>query len=176
MVGPSGQVVGFEANPQTLRACETNIALNSFQNIRLEGIGLGASEGKLSFGRPVGANSGADRFMPDGSGTMVVKIISFDSYVARKTLDRIDLIKVDVEGFEFKVLQGAENSIARFKPKLFIELCHSNLAQQGDSAVDLVRWLEDRNYQLRDALTGAPVSSADPLDDKFCDVICWPKA
>ncbi len=175
LAGPQGQAIGFEANPATLRHCQSNIALNRFANVRVEGIGLGESEGTLSFGRAAATNSGADRFMPDGTGGLMVPVITLDSYVDQHDLTRIDLIKIDVEGFEFKVLRGAEQSIARFRPRLFIELCHDNLAEQGDSAAGLLRWLEERDYAVHEALSGGPLASTDRLDGVFADIVCTPR-
>lgn len=181
-VGAEGRATGFEANPGTLRKAQANLALNHFPWAKVEGTGLGESAGEMSFGTAAGGNSGADRFMPGGEGAITVPIITIDDYVAREGLERLDFVKIDVEGFEMKVLRGANDTIERFKPVLFIELCHRNLAEQGDSATGLVQWLEERGYAISEALTGVELTSADPLDhlfadpfeDLFADIICRP--
>lgn len=173
-VGAGGQAIGFEANPETLARCRANLSLNAFPHASVEGFGLGESEGEMSFGRAALGNSGADRFLPHGGGDIALTIVRLDNYVKRKGLDRIDLIKIDVEGFELNVLRGAVETIERFRPILFIELCHRNLAEQGDSAAGMVRWLEERGYDIREALSGEPVASSDPLDNVFADILCRP--
>jgi FkbM family methyltransferase len=171
-VGSNGRVIGFEANPETLKKCQTNIALNSMGQVRVEGIGLGAQAGALGFGRAAAGNSGADRFMPEGGGTITVPIIPLDSYVTEQGLDRCDLIKIDVEGFEMNVLRGASATLAKFRPVLFLELSDDNLREQGSSAVELLQWLEARGYAVRDALSGADLRSDDPHIAAFTDIIC----
>ncbi|MDX2303952.1 MAG: FkbM family methyltransferase [Microscillaceae bacterium] len=51
-----------------------------------------------------------------------VKTQTLDDFVGEKSIHTIDLIKIDVEGFEFEVIQGAENSINKFAPILQIEI------------------------------------------------------
>lgn len=55
-----------------------------------------------------------------------VKIITLDSFVKSKKLSRIDVIKLDVEGYELKVLDGAKETIAKFKPVIIIADCFDN--------------------------------------------------
>lgn len=171
-IGPKGRAIGFEANPETLQKCQANIWLNAMPQVRVEGVGLGAKIGELGFGRAASGNSGADRFMPGGAIT--VPIITLDSYVDEQALERVDLIKIDVEGFEMNVLHGANATLARFRPVLFLELCDANLREQGSSAAALLAWLEDREYAVHDALSGAPLRSDDPRNTVFTDVVCTP--
>lgn len=51
-----------------------------------------------------------------------VSVVVFDELVDRLQIERIDFIKIDVEGFEGDVLEGASKSITRFKPKIIVEL------------------------------------------------------
>ena len=175
-VGPQGKVIGFEANPETLKKCQANIALNAMTQVGVEGVALGAAAGVLGFGRAASGNSGADRFMPGGGGAITVPLITLDSYVSEAVLDHIDLIKIDVEGFEMNVLRGADATLAKFRPVLFLELCDANLREQGSSAVELLAWLEARGYAIEDVLEGRAVTAADPGNIIFTDIICRPCA
>ena len=157
-----------------MKLCQANIALNAMPHVRVEGIGLGAEAGEIGFGRASVGNSGADRFMPAGGGAITVQVITFDSFVAKEQIEHIDLIKIDVEGFEMNVLRGAAECVARFRPVLFLELCDANLREQGSSALELLQWLEARDYEVCDALSGAPLLSGDPCNVAFTDVVCQP--
>ena len=55
------------------------------------------------------------------------------------------MIKIDVEGFEMKVLRGGGKTLKTFKPSLFIELDDNNLKDVGSCAKDLVKFLRIRN-------------------------------
>jgi FkbM family methyltransferase len=172
-VGPTGRAIGFEAHPETVRHCMSNLALNAVENAEVHGVGLGKAEGKLAFGRQCVSNSGADRFMAAGEGTIEVPVTALDDFADRAALDAVDLIKIDVEGFEMNVLLGGERTIERFRPVMFIELCDDNLRAQGSSAAELVGWLDRHGYTSKDAATNAPVAAGDELGGCFLDIICW---
>ena len=172
-VGPKGRAIGFEANPETLLRCRANIALNPALPAEVHSVGLGDKEGTLSLHRPSQTNSGADRFLA-GAGGVQVRVNTLDRFVADHAMGAIDLIKIDVEGFELKVLAGAEATIRRFRPTLFIELCDTNLLDQRSSAAALVAWLIDKRYTVENAADGACLTTASDLGGCFMDVIARP--
>ena len=99
---------------------------------------------------------------------------SLDSFIEERGLPRVDLIKIDVEGYELHVLQGARETLARLRPVMFIEVSNFNLCEQGTSAQELIAFLEAAGYLLEDAETRRSVCSTDDLGDCFFDVICHP--
>jgi FkbM family methyltransferase len=171
-VGPQGQVFGMEINPRTYQRCLRNIALNPFRNVELCDVGLGRQEGELFLSRPDQRNSGADRVVSDpaSQGTRV-KLTTLDKFVKERGLARLDVVKIDVEGFEMNVLQGAEASLRRFHPRLFIELDDGNLRQQGSSAQELVGWLMGLGYALVHAGQGTPVLAGQSFEGCHFDII-----
>ena len=56
------------------------------------------------------------------------------------------LIKIDVDGYDYKVLQGAKSTIAQFLPIIFCELCEYTLNEQGDSIKDIYHLLSAMGY------------------------------
>ena len=58
-------------------------------------------------------------------GEFSVKTLSIDDLVAQNGLDRVDFIKLDIEGAELRTLKGAEHTLNRFHPLLAISLYHS---------------------------------------------------
>lgn len=171
MAGPEGRAIGFEANPTTYQRAVRNIALNPHVTAEVHPLGLGDREGALDFGSRTAGNSGADSILSVGSGKLKVPVIRLDTFVADHGIERVDVIKIDTEGFDLRVLKGAESTIERFAPKLFVEVCDANLRNHGDSASQLVRWLEDKEYRCTEALTGEPVRSKSDLSDCFLDII-----
>jgi FkbM family methyltransferase len=176
LVGPGGAVIGFEPNPPTYQACLRNLALNHFPNVRLFNLGLGRQAGKSAIGRPNRRNSGEDRVLAGGqSGGVEIEIVTLDEFATRHDLRRMDLIKIDVEGFEMNVLAGAQACIERFRPSLFVEINDSNLRAQGGGARELVGWLEARSYRITDAESGVPVSSTEDFAGRHFDIVCRPR-
>lgn len=63
-----------------------------------------------------------------------------------RNIKRLNLIKIDVDGFDYKVLQGAEYLIKKFKPKIFIELNDYQLRINGDSIENILNFLKKNGY------------------------------
>tara|TARA_A100001015_G_scaffold304089_1_gene394748 strand:+ start:331 stop:1158 length:828 start_codon:yes stop_codon:yes gene_type:complete len=62
-------------------------------------------------------------------------------------IEKLDLIKIDVDGFDFKVLKGSENLIKKFKPKIFVELNDIQLKKNGDTVEDILIFLKSFGYK-----------------------------
>ena len=81
---------------------------------------------------------------------------TLDGFLGERTSLPGDWIKIDVEGYEARVLRGAAATIARCRPGLFIEVDDANLRGQGDSAGGLLKWVEGTGYEIPDAATANP--------------------
>jgi FkbM family methyltransferase len=166
-VGPRGHVVAFEPNPQNCIAIRDNVALNGFANVQLLEIGLGAGPGAtdlvIPFGFPgqgtVSTELQTHYLRQAGTKRVSVRIDALDRVAAADALPPPDLIKIDVEGFELQVLEGAVATLRARKPKLFIELHGLEAAQRLDNMRRLVGLLRDIGY--RSALH---VESGQPVD------------
>jgi FkbM family methyltransferase len=175
LVGERGEVIAFEINPATHRRCLRNISLNSFKNVRLFDLGLGSEGGAALLASPNARNSGEDRVVHNqGRSGINVEMTTMDSFVAEHAIARIDLIKIDVEGFEMNVLRGARETLERFQPRLFVEVSDVNLRQQESSATELLEFLERLGYRLTHAQQNRPVTSADSAAGQHFDIIARP--
>ena len=129
-VGPTGHVVGFEPNPANCQAVHDNVVLNGFQNVQVHEFGLGAVSSQTELVIPFGfpgqgtAQDDLQKHYLQSAGTVriPIRIETLDAVAVPKGLRPPDLMKIDVEGFELQVLQGAQETLRKFKPKLFIEL------------------------------------------------------
>ena len=75
-----------------------------------------------------------------------VKINSLDNFVQERQIGKIDFIKLDVEGFEYEVLAGGQQSIVRSKPVIFLELDDNNLRENNRTAKDIIELLISFGY------------------------------
>lgn len=91
-----------------------------------------------------------------------VEIITLDEFF--KDLDRLDFIKIDIDGFDYKALSGGEYLIKKFRPKVFIELGEYHLNLNGDSCEDILDFLNSYNY-LGELETGEAIVSADQVKE-----------
>lgn len=120
-VGEHGRVLAFEPDPSTVVDLRENIsryADKAFGSIEVHNLALSSTPGELRFSKHGAASH------VDPKGNVVVDSKPIDTIVAELELSRIDLIKMDVEGFEKQALAGAVKTIRRHRPKLMICIYH----------------------------------------------------
>ncbi len=168
-----GNVYGFEPDPYNWKRCQENVKRNALGNLEVLSVALGSKESTLNMEVRTPSNRGGNRIVPGGlGGTISVQVCRMDQSPPVNKLDKIDLIKIDVEGYELQVLKGAEGLLLKHKPILFVELDDDNLRDQGDSAVELIRFLEERGYaSITNAVSGEVISSAMSFDHCHLDLL-----
>lgn len=146
-----GKVYSFEPTKNTFEKLNKNIQLNSFNNITAFNFGIGRNEAEFPIYQFQEGNDGANRIIMNAESNQnnileIIKIKSLDQI--SHEFPKIDLIKIDVEGFENEVIEGALNYIDQHRPILIIELIDKNLKVNGSSAIELVNKLRKLNYQI----------------------------
>ena len=125
-VGEEGKVYTYEFLPFNLNILQKNISLNEFLSNRIEIINQAVwdESEKTMFYKDDGPGTRVDSSEFQGyEGT--VKTLSIDDLVAKENISKVSLIKMDIEGAEQHALQGAIETIKRFKPNLAISIYHS---------------------------------------------------
>jgi FkbM family methyltransferase len=123
-VGPAGRVVAIEPQPVIFRMLCANLALNGALNVDTHQCGCGAAGGTMSL-PPLDYESeknfgGISLEAYDAARpACAVPIRRLDDLL--EAAPRVDLIKIDVEGMETEVLNGASTVIDRFRPTLYVE-------------------------------------------------------
>jgi FkbM family methyltransferase len=130
LVGPTGAVHTFEPTPANRAILERNLALNPdlAARIAVHAAPLAARPGervRLPDVVSAGARmADADAPAPAGRPTVELATAAIDDLVAAGTLPRVDFLKVDVEGADLGVLQGAAETIRRDRPRLALACYH----------------------------------------------------
>jgi FkbM family methyltransferase len=123
-VGPTGRVLTFEFVPENLAILRTNLdanpALRACIEVREEALWRRSGE-TLCFDDDGPAST--VRPSVDSTGT-TVPTVAIDDLVRTRAIDRVDFIKLDVEGAELAVLEGAAETIRRDRPTLAVSLYH----------------------------------------------------
>lgn len=86
--------------------------------------------------------------------------ISIDHLAERLGLDKCDFLKIDIDGYDLRALRGAERLLTEFKPRIFIELCDTELRKNGGTLAELVALLGSHNYRGYDLDTTQPIDEA----------------
>jgi FkbM family methyltransferase len=119
----------------------------------------------------------------DGTGHLVAKQEStggcvpcstLDVFVKSRGIDRLDLIKIDVEGWELPVLRGSEYSIRRFQPRIIFEFDPAYVSRCGATAAEIVGLLQSLNYELYFLDDRHRLSKLAKLDRKACNLLALP--
>lgn len=133
LVGPSGRVFSFEADPEIAARLAENLSYNKFTHAVVEEKAVWSKPATVSFAR-VDSNISPDRGLghvsvgePPASSVISVEAISLDQYVLFHPAP--DFIKCDVEGAEVAVFEGAERLLREKRPVLLVEM-HSEENQR----------------------------------------------
>lgn len=140
-VGPAGWVVAYEPQRMVFQTLCANLALNTITNVDARPAAVGADGGyvtipDIDYGQP--GNFGGVEVGRFEQGRRVRKVRLDDDL----DLPRVDLVKIDVEGMELEVLQGAGRMLAASRPLLYVE------NDRIDRSEALIRHLFELDYRL----------------------------
>jgi FkbM family methyltransferase len=125
-VGQQGKVLSFEFVPANLEILRKNVDLNPSlkPTIRLVEAPVSDKSGHELFLEGSGPGT---RIVPKPSsvGAASVRTVAIDDVVERENLERVDFVKMDIEGSELAALQGAEKTLRKFRPTLAVSVYHN---------------------------------------------------
>lgn len=155
-VGDEGLVVAFEPVPAMAQRLRENVRLNRLSNVRIYEVALGDQDTHAEI-----------HFTPDASGistlrpdiaqrytsdftmrTLPVQVARLDTLVEREALPPPFLLKIDVEGFEYAVLQGAQRVIEQHHPQIFLELHATSLEDKRRIYQNVYDFINSYKYEI----------------------------
>lgn len=146
---PHGQVIAFEPHPESFARLTAHIARNRLQNVQAFRQAVGRRKGTLPLVLSEQVSSSYLE-MPfwGNKPTVEVEVTTLDTVVRELKLPKVSLVKIDVEGAEGEVLQGAQETLHRFHPILIVEIDRSREEAWGDSPQTTLALLEQEGYAL----------------------------
>jgi FkbM family methyltransferase len=172
-----GMVYGFEPHPDSYERCMRNIASSGISNCQVYNLGCGIEDEEKVMTPVNKSNSGQNKIIDTKTGSAVpdsitVKVTTLDAQL--KNVEKIDLIKIDVEGFELNVLKGAKRILTEDRPVLFMEVDDKLLRSNHVTPKELLSYLEDLyGYSFIHATSGEKVLVTDDFTGCHFDVICY---
>ncbi len=178
----NGEVHVFEPIKLNVALMQGSVELNGFENIRIVQAAVGDSSGSTGFtvSRDSAYSSIRDTKRKPIEKVITIPLISLDDYVSRELLPRVDILKVDVEGAEGLVIEGATRLLRDpvHRPRIiFMELYDPNLILFSCSVEIILKRMKGLGYMahvVRDASGTLTPFSAD-VKTSFWNVIFAPE-
>lgn len=154
----TSKVIAFEPNPDIKERLSQNIIMNGWvHRVEVRGEAVSEGDGNATLFIPPGESPtmttlDANRGMIEVERTLNVPVVSLDSALGH--LRDIDLVKIDVEGFELKTLMGMRTILQESKPTIFVECLYD---ANGDFP-DISEFLSDYNYRFFHLRSDGPVA------------------
>ncbi len=151
-VGNTGKVYAIEPSKKYFSRFLSNIRLNKTKNIYPYKIAFSNRSGYVTL-YDAGLESSIikkniDKKVRSTNGQEKVKCMTIDNFLVKEKVKKVDLIKIDVEGADMLVLQGANKLLLRKNaPDLIVEVVDQQLKDAGSSAEELLAYLNKLGYR-----------------------------
>lgn len=152
-VGTRGEVLAFEPSPREFRHLKTHIRINRCANVQLENVALADCSGSMELfvlSAPWTTGNSLRRPRVDGVQSVTVPVTTLDEYLSEDHIGEVDLIKLDVEGAELKILGGAVGLLSRSRrPLILCEINDLVIADYGweHCGEDVIKFLEAKRFR-----------------------------
>lgn len=141
LVGPVGKITVLEPEPKNLRALKSHLKMNGISNVKLIRVAAGDREGDINFAVDAFSSSHVEM-----RGKQKVKIMKLDSILIQ---EKVDILKIDTEGYEAHVLRGAVNllqNVDRCPRAIYIEVHPMFWPRYGTDDHDILDMLWTSGY------------------------------
>lgn len=149
---PGARIVAFEPQPQCIDALRVTIELNGWgDRLECHAIGLGDHDDELVLHLSQTGSSFDIHFIDAATvPTIRVPVRTLDHECRRLGLETVDMIKIDVEGYELPVLEGGTQILARDHPVIFVEIADRIRGRgfRNSRYAATLRWLTARGYSV----------------------------
>jgi FkbM family methyltransferase len=157
-LAPKGCIYAFEPACYTRSILSCMTSLHRLKRVIIIPLGLGDSAAELTLNIPI-KSSGSLGYGLSHIGEIsnddkrptyqeTISIIKLDDYVADNNITHVDFIKADIEGWELRMLVGAEKTLAQHKPVLLLEISDEFLGRADDCAKDMLDFLGKLEYDV----------------------------
>lgn len=149
-MGKEGRIVAFEPSRREFARLRLHMRWNAVASARIENCAVGRSAAETAFFQITSGDATRGGLRPPASDDSVTEVrvqtICLDSYITSNSLERVDLVKLDVEGGEIEALRGATSMLADLRPMLMCEVLDATTQVWGYEARDIIEFVRARGY------------------------------
>jgi len=132
-----GEVHAFEPT-STFEMLTNNVNHYNLKNVILNNLALGETSGEIE--------DNIYRIWGQDPEKQVYNFTTIDEYCEKNNITKLDLMKIDVDSYDFELLKGASNILKTLKPIITVELNHA-LHLRNSSPEEVINWLNDFGYK-----------------------------
>ena len=170
-VGPTGVVYSFEPEERNFRTLRGNVERNQLGNVSLHQEAVSDNGGTTDIFLSE-ENRGDHTLVPLGDReSQTVSTTTLDDFLQNvRSEDRIGLVKIDVQGFEVKVLRGMRKCLAERRVKnLFVEFTPHRISQAGDAPEELLEILRQSEMKaaVMNSTSGDRFQNLDTIESEL---------
>lgn len=179
-VSDTGRVVAIEPAPDHCRNLERALTRQGMAH-RVEVIRAVATQSAGTRFLELNPHNPSDHKI--GERGLEVAAVTIDGLMAERDWPPVSLMKLDVQGAEYQVLAGSQETVRQFRPVLFIEVQEESLRRLGSSPEEVLGWATARGYSIH-TLEKHGISSPEPLEEAlrivdqsrngYCDFLMLP--
>ena len=153
LVGTSGQIIAIEPSPKNYEFLKKNLKLQPIQNYKSFNFACGDSNGFTDFFVSDRSNwsrvvtNEDQRTIDDNTEIIKVKLMTLDTFVQEQKFDKINLIRMDVEGYETDVYTGMRETIKKFNPMIQMEI--HNIFLGSEKTNNLLKNFKNDGYEVK---------------------------
>jgi FkbM family methyltransferase len=152
VTGDKGKVYAFEPAPNTFALLKKTLAINNSQVIEPYQKAVGKENGKITFfvsdGEADNSNSLVNYKDDRPLHGIDVEVTSVDEFVKEKKINKVDFIKIDVEGAEYDTLRGAVETLKNLRPACIVAIHPEPIKAKGDRLEDIYDLIAGCRYRI----------------------------
>jgi FkbM family methyltransferase len=164
-----GRVVAFEPSARERRRLESNLRLNGLSGLAVEPFAVSAREGTQALFTVLSGFTSMNSLRPPSVQSpvkeVVVETITLDGYLKQKAIERVDLMKLDLEGGEKEAICGAGRLFSSIRPFVICEVLDWVTKPWGYPAREIVSALGDYDYKWFDFRPDGALVPHEPRDE-----------
>jgi FkbM family methyltransferase len=146
LVGTNGHVVAVEPMRHALEVLHRNISINDADNVHVEPVGVGRTKARAVLHHHSDPSRASLGQMDEDGRTEEIEITTLDEIVDRLGLERVDYVKLDIEGSEFDALEGGRTMLEQFRPVVQFEQQPRAAERLGHAPENVWDMLADLGY------------------------------
>lgn len=181
-VGSDGLVLSFEPVGRNLSELTKNIHHNALSNVMIVASGLSDREGVTQIYQSCGQGKNDEEHLGlnsiyagsgDGIAIQSIPLTTLDTFLHENPQERVDFIKIDIEGAELPCLKGAEQTLRRFKPLLIVEVQKTSAAAAGYDQAEILHFLDPLGYRFFRICRRGKLSAMEERDlSDYQNILC----